>query len=96
MGPTITNNAPRPLRLPPTFEAPAEVATFVSRRVSGTRIGPGAQRERPQRSRRRLAVMGHCARWLPLLLLSSGSGKASAEECKDENPECRAWSQMGE
>ena len=35
-------------------------------------------------------------RWLPLLLLSSGRGKASAEECKDENAECRAWAQMGE
>jgi hypothetical protein len=40
--------------------------------------------------------MGHCVRWLPLLLLSSGRGKASAEECKDENAECRAWAQMGE
>ncbi len=40
--------------------------------------------------------MGHCARWLSLLLLSSSQDTVSAEECKDENPECRAWAQMGE
>ena len=73
------------------------MAIRLSERVSAARAPVQVLSERGHSApRRRLAVMGHCARWLPLLLLSSGSGKASAEECKDENPECRAWSQMGE